>query len=105
MEVPSWVPFHGVITAFAFLAQFFLTIDTALPSTGGNFLQVLLRLISFTAISGLPGWVSFVFFITLSLPWLLLLAAYAFELAQGSVTGLAAVAVLGVTLLGAAFFL
>jgi hypothetical protein len=94
MELPGWLPMHGVVTAFAFVARFLIA-GTPVAATG-NLFTTIVNLIAFQGITGLPSWAGFVFFVCLSLPWLLLFASMLLWLAQSSITGLAAVALLAI---------
>lgn len=97
-EVPNWVVGHGGITAFLYLAQFFLS-NVATPATSGNVFEAIGRFFTFSSIPGVPEWVPFVMFALFTLPWVLLLTSFAFQAFNSEIgTGLAII-ILGVSAL------
>lgn len=93
----GWMSKHGAVTAFAYLAQFFMA-GTTTPSTSGNAFEVISRFITFTLLPDVPTWLGFALFVVLALPWIFLAAHYLFQLFNNVVTG----ALLGVALVLAA---
>lgn len=94
MHLPEWLPAHGAISAFLHLLQFFLAgaVGSVPFQTGGNVFDTLGDVIAFQVLEGLPEWFSWLLFITLSLPYILLLGTYLFQAFNNAITG----AILGI---------
>jgi hypothetical protein len=77
---------------FLHLSQFFLG-GVALFSTVGNPFIVVSRMVAFTAVPGVPAWVSVVLFTVGSLPLLLIAANFIFDMFGSEIGAAIAVAV------------
>lgn len=98
-DSPSWIPAHAGITAFAYLGQF-LMMGVATPSTSDNFFKVIARFVTFNAIEGIPAWFSFIVFMVIALPWIILIGSEVLDLFKsvtGSVVALVIIAFAGFT--------
>lgn len=87
-------PTHFGVTAFVYLAQF-LMLGAATPAEASNPFDAAANFIAFTAVEGLPIWVSFALFAILTLPTLFLVASYVFELFGSELGTAAALLILG----------
>lgn len=94
-ETSSWVVKHGIITAIVYLIQFFVC-NEELLSTDGNAFETIFQFITYTG-CGLEAWQSFIVFMLTGLPWLIMLVAFLFKLAQ-TTTGLVILLVTGVAI-------
>jgi hypothetical protein len=72
----------------------------ATPSTSGNFFQTIARFVTFNAVAGVPAWFTFVVFMLIALPWIILIGSEVLDLFKsvtGSVVALIIIAFAGFT--------
>lgn len=92
MPLPDWAWKYLLATAFVHTVQF-VFFGSALVGTGSNIFTVIKDAATFNA-TGLPDWFTVVMFLILTLPGLLIVAAYVFQL-FGSEIGAAVAILLG----------
>lgn len=94
-----------IVGLFGHLAQFFMCAGELLSTGGGPgaFFGVLADLVSFTGCSGLPAFMSLVFFFIFSAPLIAVVASFVFSM-FGSEIGAAVAILLGVVTAAVGFF-
>lgn len=90
VRLPEWLIPHLGVTVLALVGQT-LVCSSTLAETSDNPFEAVGNVMTFQACTGndnaLPEWATWTFFFILTLPWLLLLTAYAFTAFNNAITG------------------